>query len=158
LVYTWEDPWATDEFVLPSTWKKKQIWEESKMSGGLPDLSQFQVIHQAADITASDAWQAGTLTIRLRIFAVEQEVENPKSLDRFETHVLSAMRARQSVDEGLEILDQSRESATWKALSAFATFEPRPRNPTSHQAVMFIGEEIGPDMVAVLGNPADCGL
>jgi hypothetical protein len=37
LLFTEEEPWVSDE-VLPSTWKKTQIWEHLRSEHSLPDL------------------------------------------------------------------------------------------------------------------------
>jgi hypothetical protein len=75
-----EELWARDKIIMPSTWKKHQIWEDLKMRMDMPDLSQFGISHQDLYITELGAWPAGTLAIRLQVFAIKWEVENPKSL------------------------------------------------------------------------------
>jgi hypothetical protein len=65
LIYMGDELWAPEDIIL-------QDRKPRKDSG----ISQFQIIQQDPDITALEAWPAGTLTIRLQIFTVRGKMGN----------------------------------------------------------------------------------
>jgi hypothetical protein len=73
-----DDPWETEEILLPSDLTKEKIWEHIKTLRALPDLSHFVVYAGRQEVTKLDRWPAGLIALVTHTFLVTWQVEDPQ--------------------------------------------------------------------------------
>jgi hypothetical protein len=62
------------------------------------------IIHKHADISAFNIWPSGTIVLRLRIFPIKWQVENPRTGENYEITIHERPTSAHAVQEAWGIL------------------------------------------------------
>jgi hypothetical protein len=72
-----DEPWESGEVLLPSSFRKDQIWAHLQTLHSIPDVSQFQVVAGSTDISKRDEWPSGRIEAVPFKFPVKWHIEDP---------------------------------------------------------------------------------
>jgi hypothetical protein len=82
-LHTSDIPWESGEILMPTTWRKDQIWAHLQTLHPISDVSQFQVAAGGKDISNQAEWPSGKIEAVPFKFQVIWQIEDPSKADGF---------------------------------------------------------------------------
>jgi hypothetical protein len=82
-LYNADDPWESGELLMPSSWRKDQIWAGLQRMHSIPDVSQFQVMAGGQEISKQNEWPAGRIEAAPFKSPVKWQIEDSSKADGY---------------------------------------------------------------------------
>jgi hypothetical protein len=104
-----DEPFETDEVILPSSLEKDKIWEhlQAMYSTMIPDVSQFRIFVSNLDITKNDQWPPGVIDAIPVKFPVHWRIEMPQEESGYLEVVQKEMTPMYTAIEAWQLLHNS---------------------------------------------------